>query len=172
MERPQGGPLGLLEHLVSSLRSTSGREKLLALFGAPDNKEAEAHMWAYLNVVLQTVGGVDVDVAAYRVRSFGKDEVDRLFSSPLTLGLELLQTKDKWVVGHELLVARIKSFDQGKFLSLHSKYHDAFCHRKVMAQEKKNSKKKTLPPPGKNPEVNQGGSSDGKNDMEVEKTSS
>jgi hypothetical protein len=100
---PKGGPLGMLEGIVSDLVKPKGRRHLEELYGSNEGVLSVAR------VIIAYIASIDAKVCARTVRLLEEDLLGRCLTHPLEKGLELLKEHFEWIITHGSLSLDILS---------------------------------------------------------------
>jgi hypothetical protein len=137
VEKPLGGPLGLLDYFVDSTRTTAGRAAITNLCGDYGNAMCVAH------VLTRTVGGVDKGTAAFSLRLLLEENVKAILSASLDVGLKILSDRMKWDPNDEELRRRLKNFNTDEFFALWAQRRKEYENRLSQLDESRRSKTST-----------------------------
>jgi hypothetical protein len=119
---PQGGPLGILEGIISDLCKVRGRNRLKELY------KSDETILSLVKVLVSFVASIDAKVAAQTVRVLDEDLLGRVMQHSLEPGLQVLEKQFKWEISHELLspdiLSKIKfgTLNRGGYPSLREGY--------------------------------------------------
>jgi len=123
-EKPKGGPLGLLQGIISDSYKKS--DKAIARFGRLFSS-SESFLGT-IRCLAAFIASIDASAATFAIRALTVQQVVQALRTPVEFGLKILEEKFHWDTAHESLqvdrLMKIKSglFERSGFHRMHDEY--------------------------------------------------